>query len=354
MVSRRQENHNPRIYSLPEGNKNGRHGIYYHVSFYDLQAANHITMLPNPPEFVREELQKVLDAGADDYWIINCSNVKPHVYFLDLIAQLWRNKDADVEEHREIYVSSYFPSATEENKAKIIQCMKKYHESAVRYGKEIDEHAGEQFLNHVARMLISQYMKNPGTYAEDMLWAAPFKTLEEQVKWYMGICHEGMEKYEACAKQCEKTACELSANTEELFRDSWLLQTKIYQYCYKGAYQVTLSLISALEEDYQKAFYYAGKARKAYLSADEAMRQREHGKWKGFYANECLTDIKQTVWVLEGFMSYVRNLDDGPHYYKWQREFLYSEDDRRVMLIMNMENHLKDAEIFELMEKAWD
>ena len=79
MVSRRQLNHNPRICSLPSEGDRGRHGIYYHVSFYDLQAANHITMLPNPPEFVRRELTEALDHHTDDYWIINCSNVKPHV-----------------------------------------------------------------------------------------------------------------------------------------------------------------------------------------------------------------------------------------------------------------------------------
>lgn len=84
------------------------------------------------------------------------------------------------------------------------------------------------------------------------------------------------------------------------------------------------------------------------------MRDREHGKWNGFYANECLADMKQSAWVLEGLMSYVRNMEDGPHYYKWQREFLYSEEDRRVMLVMNMENHLKDGELFRLMREKFD
>ena len=52
MVTRRQGNHNPRIPSLPATDFESAHGIYYHASFYDLQAANHMTMLPNPPEFV--------------------------------------------------------------------------------------------------------------------------------------------------------------------------------------------------------------------------------------------------------------------------------------------------------------
>ena len=63
MVSRRQGNHNPRVSALPEEGDKGRHGTYYHVSFYDLQAANHITMLPNSMEFVEKELTDALRHG---------------------------------------------------------------------------------------------------------------------------------------------------------------------------------------------------------------------------------------------------------------------------------------------------
>ena len=52
-------------------------------------------------------------------------------------------------------------------------------------------------------------------------------------------------------------------------------------------------------------------------------------------------------------MGYVRCLGDGPHYYQWQREFLYAPEDRRVMLVTNMENHLKNDELFRLMDGRW-
>lgn len=353
MVSRRQENHNPRIYSLPEYN-GGRHGIYYHVSFYDLQAANHITMLQNSPEFVKTELQKALAAGADDYWIINCSNVKPHVYFLDFVAQMWKYGDEDVEEHRKIYVSAYFPAEGAEVADQLETCFRKYPEYAVSYGSKEDEHAGEQFTNHVARMLISQYMKDKNHRAENLRWTGGGETLEEQVEWYGKLCEKGTENYKEYLDLCEKTVCMLREENKVLFRDSLLLQVQIHSHCYQGAYYVTKALKAAMDQDYRHAFYYAGKARAEYLEADRAMQQREHGKWKGFYRNECLTDVKQTAWVLEGLMAYIRNLGDGPHYYQWQREFLYPEEDRRVMLILNLENHLKDDELFKLMEKEWD
>ena len=53
-------------------------------------------------------------------------------------------------------------------------------------------------------------------------------------------------------------------------------------------------------------------------------------------------------------MGYLRLLGDGPHCWKWQREFLNSEEDKQVVLILNMENHLTHREVYELMRSKWD
>ncbi len=351
MVSRRQNNHNPRIPALPDSGNQEHNGIYYHVSFYDLQAANHMTMLPNSPYFVTEELEEVLRRNGGDFWIINCSNIKPHIYLLDLIARMWREGSMDVDGHRKDYAECYY--GVENGKA-VENCLAQYPDYAVQYGKYADEHAGEQFVNHVPRMFISQMMKDRSRRCEDMIWAAEGKNLKGQVEWYAAICSQGAAGYTKYLGECERVYGELRGTGKQLFEDSLFLQIRILYHCYQGALLASEGILAALEEDYQKAFYLAGKARKEYLAADSAMRSCEHGKWHNFYKNECLTDVKQTAWVLEGMMSFVRNLDDGPHFYKWQREFLYPEEDRRILLILNMDNHLRDLELFELMEEKWD
>jgi hypothetical protein len=358
MVTRRQENHNPRIPALPSGEEGrGSHGIYYHVSFYDLQAANHITMLQNSPEFVSRELQDVMKRGVKDYWLVNCSNVKPHVYFLDLLAEIWRNDKVDIDAHRRRYVAIYYGT---ENESKISDCLADYSKYAISYGPNEDDHAGEQFTTHVGRMLISQYMTQKDVRSEHLLWATDAKDLRGQVQWYQKLCKAGEQNYRTYLRQCEKLDAEMIeeelgiSGTRRLFEDSLLLQVQIHYHCYAGAYLVCRSLMEAMDGQYQKSFYYAGKAREEYLKANTIMRSREHGKWHNFYENECLTDIKQSAWLLEGLMNYVRNLGDGPHFYQWQRDFLYSEEDRRVMLILVMENHLKDQELFALMKEKWD
>jgi len=350
MVSRRQNNHNPRIEALPPDSDHGMHGIYYHVSFYDLQAANHITMLTNSPSFVCSELDSVFAHGIRDYWIINCSNVKPHVYYLNLIATMWKSGKVDIEAHEENYITSYYGK---KDAYAVKQCLIDYYKYAVSYGPNEDDHAGEQFTNHVVRMLISQYMKDSNSEQKDLLWATDAIDLKGQIEWYMKICYEAATGYWSYCKECEGAVLSMEHHAAELMKDSILLQAKIYSYCFSGAYEASKGLLYALDQDYKLGFYHAGLAREQYDQAYSCLHEREHGKWHGFYANECLTDIRQTVWVLESLMSYIRNLGDGPHFYAWQRDFLYAEEDRRVMLVLNMENHLKDFELMELMKEKW-
>lgn len=351
MVTRRQENHNPRIYALPSMEDDGRHGIYYHVSFYDLQAANHITMLPNSPEFVKRELTEVLEHHADDYWIINCSNVKPHVYFLDFVAKMWQMGDIGVTEHRKNYVSTYYGA---ENAEKVSRCLAQYPKYALAYGAHEDEHAGEQFSNHVMRMLVAQYMTDEDKPSEWLLWATDEPTLKGQIEWYFNLCEKAAEGYRKYLDECIHTMTELSEPGRKLFEDSLMLQVRIHLHCYSGAAHACQSLLLGIEKDYKRAFYEAGKAKKEYTKGNAAMRGREHGKWHEFYENDCQADVKQSAWVLGGLMSYLRTLGDGPHFYLWQREFQDTEEDQRVMLLLTTKNHPQDEELFELMEQKWD
>jgi len=312
MVTRRQGNHNPRIRALPDGKDKGKHGIYYHVSFYDLQASNHITMLPHSPEFVQKELGEVLDLEMNDYWIVNVSNTKPHVYFLDLIADIWRNGKINWKKHQKTYIARYYGG---ENVHKVSRCYDGYFKNVLAYGKNEDEHAGGQFANHTTRILISQFMKEKKECAKQLLWATDGDNLKKQILWYRQLCTQAPNNYKEYLEGCERVALFMKHEKKRLFEDSLLLQAKIYCHCFEGAFFICEALLYGYEKNYQKAFYYAGRGKCGYKYANRAMRECEHGKW--------------------------------------QREFLYSEEDRKVMLILNMENHLNDAKLFKFMKAKW-
>ena len=343
MVSRRQGNHNPRISALPdESLRSKNHGTYYHVSFYDLQAANHITMFPNAMEFVEEELGIAYKSGVDKLWVINASNIKPHVYPLDFIANIWRIKKKTAKEHREQYLFDYY-TKEQDLREKMMECLEGYFLDTISYGVREDERAGEQFYNYVTRDLIHTWMKNGGsTPCEQLYWCAEKEKFSEQVLWYQEKCQQGIKRYDRLLQKCDEVGKEAGA----LWEDSVLLQVKLHALCMTGAILFCEGYKKYEEEQYEDAFYLIGEAALQYEEANKAMREREHGKWKNFYANDCLTDIKATAYCLRRLMGYIRNLGDGPDFYKWQRDAIYSEEDKRVVLITNMENHMTDWELF--------
>lgn len=356
MVARRQNNSDTRINAMPRAADADRQGIYYHVSFYDLQAGNHITTLPNQPKEIAGELTQVLYNKAADYWIINASNIKPHTYYLDLIADMWRNGapkviEDFVEHHNQSYSATYYG---DRNKQAVVESIHAYFEAAVAYGRHWDEHAGEQFWNYVPRMLVSQFMHDRASRVIDLDWLGETTSLKDQLSSYEYLCIKAVNQYEALVEFQNKRALQMSEHPRRLFEDTLLLQSRIYAYCSRGALLTCKALASGFDAEWQMAFYRAGLARREYQKARKAMDVSEHGVWTDYYRNECLTDIAQSVWVLSGLMSYLRNEGDGPHFYQWQREFTYSKSEQKVLVLLLDHNHLTDDQLFKAMLARWE
>lgn len=371
MVSRRQWNHNPRIPALPEESmRQEDHGMYYHASFYDLQAAFVLTMLPNSMEFVSGEVRNAYEKGIRRLWLINCSNVKPHVYVLDYLAALWRQIETDPREHLSRYLDEYYgrgqrPAARMQNagsaeaqdagpseqqaarqeKNLMAACFDGYYQAVIPYGPREDEHAGEQFYNDVARVFLCRWMKDGGNSpCEEHVWCMPADSFASQMAWYENRCGEGADRFDRLLKQCREAE---ALQTTRLWTDSVVLQVKLHAFCARGAASIGQAYRAFAKEDYKTAFYLLGMAADSYGAAIQAMKECGHGKWKGFYDNDAQTDIGFTVSLIKTVMGYVRSLGDGPYFYEWQRLALYPPEDRSVMLILNEEKRLTEDALYE-------
>ncbi len=360
MVSRRQGNHNPRVPALPDKADTSAHGIYYHASFYDLQAAAQMTMLPNSPEFVAKELSEVYAHGADDFWIINCSNVKPHTYYLDLIARMWKCQKAD--DHLSQYVSAYYRTGLTKE---IEKAYKLWPDYAPKYGPNEDDHAGEQFADHGARMLACGFIRS---YRQDepektvplpeLSWCIDATSLLEQARWLEKKYNDASAGYrqylDLCMSVKEKLKAAGDNRAAEVFDHSLICQIQYLYYSYLGALHISRAILKSLsegqdEDKYIGAFYQAGLAAKAFGDGYDTMRSHEHGIWKNFYENDCEADIRQSAFVAKSLMSYLRVLGDGPHFFKWQRLFQQGAGGDKVLLILRLKAHLTDDEIWEMM-----
>lgn len=376
MVSRRQGRHNPRVYALPEKGAEGMHGIYYHASFYDLQAAAQMTMLPNSPEFVVKELMDVYDKKADDFWIINCSNVKPHAYMLDLIARMWKEPfgnidsegDADISLYVDAHLSDYcreYYGEEEGALASIMELYRKWPSYCPFYGPNEDDHAGEQFTNHGTRVLVTGLITNydkkspcSTPAATEWLWFSDKETLREQLLDYREIIEPAQRGYEEYLVKCRQVLGSLSEYTGQILEDTLIWQVEYHYYSYLGALHAIRAIDSIISSQqptdagYLDAFYEAGLSARAFKTGYDKMRSHEHGAFEGFFDNDCEADIRQSYYVMKGMMSFARFHGDGPHFYKWQRMFQDGAGGNKVHLILRVKKHLTDEELHDLMEKA--
>lgn len=167
----------------------------------------------------------------------------------------------------------------------------------------------------------------------------------------MAKCEDGYPGFKRLLDGCSSLAEELPDDSGRLWKDSLLLQVKIHTYCLEGVLHFGKGYSAYEKSDYLKAFYEIGMAADCFSLAAEAMEERCHDKWKGFYSNDCQTDVKETAYLLRLLMGYIRNIGDGPYFYQWQRLVIYPEKDRKIMLLLNYENHMTDEELYRAMKE---
>ena len=226
MVSRRQHNHNPRIPSLPRLQDSGPHGIYYHATFHDLQASSHLLMLPVPTDLVTGELTSAFEAGADHLLLVNCGNIRPHIYTLGVIAKLWKEGQADPAMASLNFAQTYFASAPEA----VANALDDVIAAAIAYGPHRDDRAGDEFYHHPARSLIGHVMRaEVERCAEDLVWATGSVPFAQQVNWFELHCAAAATRYVALEKECETLATRLTGKEAQLFEDFLLFQIRLHR-----------------------------------------------------------------------------------------------------------------------------
>lgn len=345
MVSRRMGNYDPRTPSLPDNDADGKNGIYYHVSFYDLQAANHITMLPNKVEMVYDELNSAFDSGCRDFLIVNASNIRPHAYFLDAVRRIWFGEDFDGEDQSEKFAGKYFDYIDG-----VAWCYDEYCDSMLSYGDHEDERCGEQFYAYSVRNMAAQWMRDSSQSCPAMKWLAD-TDFGGQIERIYRICTDGEEQMQKLYDRCSEMDNDIFEDKKKLFEATIFLQAKIHYYGMNAVMRFCEAYREFKNKNYMKSFYLLGNSAELFEKIDSEMRESEYGIWQGFYENECLCDMKFSAEIIKGVMAKVRAFGEGGGYYTWQRDLLYSEEDRKVILITNWENHMKDEEIYEKMKE---
>ena len=172
-----------------------------------------------------------------------------------------------------------------------------------------------------------------------------------QIERIYRICTDGEEQMQKLYDRCSEMDNDIFEDKKKLFEATIFLQAKIHYYGMNAVMRFCEAYREFENKNYMKSFYLLGNSAELFEKIDSEMRESEYGIWQGFYENECLCDMKFSAEIIKGVMAKVRAFGEGGGYYTWQRDLLYSEEDRKVILITNWENHMKDEEIYEKMKE---
>lgn len=132
---------------------------------------------------------------------------------------------------------------------------------------------------------------------EEPFWATDAETLRGQTEWYRGPVPGAKESYEIYLQECDCGGANVRQK-QILLRIPcrWLLG-KAAPLLFTGAYLAAEGLLcDELEEGLSLP---GGKGRKCYrFRWTPPCGKGSMEQVICFYANECLTDMKQTAWVL--------------------------------------------------------
>jgi hypothetical protein len=342
MVTRRQGNENYRIPALPTVDETGEHGIYYHITFHDLQASNHLTMFPSPPGMIKEELEKAFDAGAMSYLLLNSGNIRMHLYPLDIVSELWNTGTINIEEHLQSFIERLYTTKHKE----IAQLYLSYFEKTISYGHNPDDKAGDEFYHHPARKIIGHWLQGKSDIPlERLYWATGEVSFANQVNWFLEKCEFGLVDWEEFVNQCRDLSLQLPEEDQQRFADQLLQQAELHAFGCKGLISLCNAYCSFMKKDYRLAFVQVTKSIGFYKESKQVLKRAEHGKWDNFYRADWLTNIDSTIYSLEALRKFLRMQGDSPDFFLWYKEYLMPETEKYIYLENTHRNPLSDDEL---------
>ncbi|MGO4108513.1 glycosyl hydrolase 115 family protein [Paenibacillus sp. YAF4_2] len=350
MVSRRHGNLNLRVPALPEIGDEGKNGVYYHVTFHDLQASNHLTLFPSPAQLIIDELGDAFAAGASEYLLVNSGNILPHLFTLDLCAKLWQDGAADADTQLYSFVERFYSSEQES----IIRLYQDYAANTIQYGPNADDRAGDEFYHHPARMIVGHWLQGRKDTDSRLIWAAGAGSFLEQVRWFRQKAEQAIPGWEQLLKQGLAVADRLTDVEHNRLTVQLLVQIELHLSGCKGLASICSAYESFHAEQYPQAFIHASNAVWNYKAGQAALDRAATGQWENFYRADWLTNIANTVDHCETARKFLRLQGDSPDMFLWYKEYLMPETEKHIYLENTHRNPLPDDELARMLEAKFN
>ncbi|GAX00273.1 glycosyl hydrolase 115 family protein [Secundilactobacillus mixtipabuli] len=347
MVSRRQFQDNPRspVFSVPNPQQHKR-GIYYHIAFHDLQASNFLGLLSNRPSFVSAELAKVSDHHMDTLELINTGSIKPHILYLREVSKAWL-KDYQPRTDHEI-VSEYVNTYYSEQHVNLTELYLKYWDAIVQYGPHTDETAGDELAPYLIRRIVKAWVGH-ANQLPDTNWLVGDVDMDEALIKVDAMIQPKLADWQQLLLKVRQTMLTLdSADARMLYGDFYISVVNQAQgltalAAVIQAYQTAQKATSP--DDYLKPFLLVDDAYRTLANIVFVEEHHLSEKWRDFYKNDGYNNVPLSVEKLKFLRQYLRTLGDSDDEDDWERRFIKTPSEARVMTLWTTRRELSDDKL---------
>jgi hypothetical protein len=297
-----------------------------------------------------EEVENAFEARADTYLLLNSGNIRPHLYPLDLVSELWDKGTVNQDQHLERFIKRFYQS---ENK-QIKKLYQNYFDQSIPYGENRDDRAGEEFYHHPARKIIGHWLQGKADIPlSKLFWATGEIPFDEQVIWFKNRCEGGLKGWEELLQQSRNLSNELDLEDQLRFYDQFAWHVELHVSGCKGFIALCYAYVHFKEQEYALAFVRVSQSIRHYNDSILALKRAEHGKWENYYRADWLTNVKSTLYSLDALRKFIRMQEDSPDFFLWFKEYLMPETEKYIYLENTHRNPLSDDELSNRLEELF-
>jgi hypothetical protein len=311
-------------YVQDHGAVSAGHGIYDHVAMMNGRANQLTEMVPVERSF--SEIGRYLKAGANYYFLVNTSDIRPVSMSIRAVMDaVSKGVPPGEDKGGEFYRQWSTEEFGKENAPKMVRLYEDYFKAPAHLGDPAHEY-GDQLYHTEARRMLLIYMIDSPLYAlpsQAPKWeparildggqaAGSGRTtgrewLDQTVSREIQQCGEAQPRWDAVWTEALAIEPEIPPQRRNFYREQVLAMIAINRESNRILFLLSKAIQEAEKGDKVQAHKDIDEALAAFDEIQQAEDAAEYGKWKHWYRGDWLTGIYRTRELVNVFSKF---LDD--------------------------------------------
>ena len=292
---------NPELLALPNAGEaaTATHGLYYHLSFYDVQVAGKLTPWIAPAVIV-DQIGKLQRRARVAFALVNVSNVRPFLAQIELFRRILEADPASVDAAAFCRSASedWWKSRCPKNWESLVELEEAYFRAHPVFGPFPDSRMGEMAGHILLRALIRSTLTHRDLPAHLSFLDEVPVDLPALLQHLAESVEPTIPEWIALRSKALEVGCNLSGDAATFFQRDLQMHCLFKSATFVGFAEALRGLRSFLDRDFESAFVVLNAALDQAVSARDALTVGDVGRWEHFHRGDWLTNVEETIRLL--------------------------------------------------------